>query len=123
MLIHLNDGTVIEVAVDDIRKLTFDVLTITEHKPELAQQLLKLKVFPNPAKEQFTMHYSLHESGYVQVDLLDQKGFSVESGIIGFKQPGKYYHQIKTERLKTGIYLCRIRQRNQVVTEKIIIIN
>jgi hypothetical protein len=123
MRLHLTDGTVVAVAVDDIRKLTFDVITFMEQKPELVQQLIKLKAFPNPAKEQLTLYYSLNESGIVKVEMLNQNGIGVESDIIGFQQPGKYYHQIKTEGLKTGLYLCRIRQNNQVVTEKIVIKN
>ena len=58
MRIHLNDGSNIEISIDEIQKLTFDITTGLAHESKIVAQALQLNTFPNPAKNYITIVYS-----------------------------------------------------------------
>jgi hypothetical protein len=121
MRINQSDGTVLEIAIADIQKLTFDLTTAIEQHPELVKQLLKLKAFPNPAKEYVMIGYSLNENGKVTVEIFNMNGLLIEKIAWGIQQPGDYHYRINTQHLTPGTYICRVQQNNASVTQKIII--
>ena len=59
MRINKSDGTVMEIAISDIRKITFDNLTAVPLQHPVMQQLLKMKLYPNPANEYVNINYTL----------------------------------------------------------------
>lgn len=121
MLINQSDGTVLEIAIADIQKLTFDLTTAIEQYPAVAKQLLKLKVYPNPSREKVVLDYSLQHEGIVTIEIFNLNGLLIEKMNQGFQQPGDYHHLLTTHHLPSGTYLCRIQQNNQFVTEKIVV--
>lgn len=121
MRINQSDGTVLEIAIADIQKLTFDLTTGIQQHPELVKQLLKLKVFPNPAKNYVVLDYSLHEKGNVDIEIYTMQGLLVEKINQGIQTSGVYEYRIKTNHLAVGTYVCRVQQNNQSVTQKIIV--
>jgi hypothetical protein len=121
MHIKLNDGTVIEIPIADIQKLTFDLTAAIEHHPEVVKQLLKLKIYPNPAGEQLAINYSLMQEGTVTIDIFNMNGLLLEKKNLGFRGAGDYRYTLNTQYLHAGTYIFLIRQNDQFVTEKIII--
>jgi hypothetical protein len=121
MRINQSDGTVLEIAITDIQKLTFDLTTGIQQHPELVKQLLKLKVFPNPAKEFVMLDYSLHEKGNVVIEIYNMQGLLIERINQGLQPPGDYNYRINTQHLAAGTYICRVQQNNESVTQKIIV--
>jgi hypothetical protein len=121
MRINQSDGTVLEIAINEIQKLTFDITTGIQKHPEIVKQLLKLKVFPNPAKEYVMLDYSLHEKGHVMVKIYSLQGLLVERINQGLQPPGVYEYRINTNHLAAGTYICRVQQNNQSVTQKMIV--
>ena len=121
MRINQSDGSVLEIAIADIQKLTFDLTTGIQQHPELVKQLLKLKAFPNPAKEFVMLDYSLQEKGDVIIEIYNMQGLLVERINQGLQPPGIYKYRFNTNHLTAGTYICRVQQNNQSVTQKIIV--
>jgi hypothetical protein len=121
MRINQNDGTVLEIAIADIQKLTFDLTTANQQHPELVKQLLKLKAFPNPAQKYVMIDYSLYERGNVMIDIFNMQGFLIERINQGIQNYGDYNLRISTQHMTSGVYICRVQQNNETVTQKIIV--
>jgi len=119
--INLDDGTVIEIPLSEIQKLTFDLTTDLGQRPELLKQLLRLKAYPNPAKEHVTFDYSLPERGKVLIEIFNINGIRQQSLDLGLQQEGDYQYRWNVQHLSSGTYICRIQQNNQIVSEKIIV--
>jgi hypothetical protein len=100
MRINQSDGTVLEIVVADIQKLTFDLATAIQQHPELVKQLLKLKVFPNPAKEFVLLDYSLQEKGDVMIEIYKMQGLL--SAALKLKENWKPF--CKTKPLATSLF-------------------
>lgn len=121
MRVNLNDGTVIEVAIADIQKLTFDLTTGIQNNPEVVKQLLKLNVYPNPARDQVSVDYSLVEKGRVMIDIFTMNGLLLESINRGFQLAGDYNFRLNTNQLASGTYILKVQQNKAFVTQKIIV--
>jgi hypothetical protein len=121
MRINQSDGTLLEIAIADIQKLTFDLTTGIQQHPELVKQLLRFKAFPNPAKEYVMLDYSLHEKGNVNIEIYNMQGLLIERINQGLQHPGGYNFRINTQHLAAGTYICRVQQNNESVTQKIIV--
>jgi hypothetical protein len=121
MRVNLKDGSVIEVAIDDIRKLTFDLSTDLEQSGEVIQQLLKIKAYPNPAREFVNFDYSLAAKGDVFLEVYSINGNLVLRMNFGDQPAGEYQYRWNTADVPSGMYICRIRQNSEIVSEKIIV--
>lgn len=121
MRINLNDGSTLEFFLDDIQKLTFDLVTAIENHPNIAKQLLIIKTFPNPAKDQVVLEYSLTGETEVIIEIFSIHGVLVERKNIGKRHQGDHQHTLNTQQLVSGTYICRVWQNNEVVTTKIIV--
>lgn len=123
MRINLNDGTVMEIALANIEKLTFslDFATGTQPRPEVVKQLLRFKAYPNPAKDNVMIHYTLPGSGMVNIDIFNLAGNRINTLNRGFQQSGDYQYRMNTNNLSSGTYLLRVQQNNEFVTEKVIV--
>jgi hypothetical protein len=121
MRINQADGTVMEIAIADIQKLTFDITTAIEQHPELVNQLLRLKAFPDPATVYVMLDYTLPEKGIVNIVIYSLQGLLIERIQVGLQQPGNYNYRVNTLHLASGTYICRVQQNNGSVTQKVIV--
>lgn len=121
MRVNLSDGSVIEIAIDDIRKLTFDLTTDLAKPTEWVQQFLKVKTYPNPARECLNIDYSLAAKGEVVLEIYSMSGNQLLNRTFGDQQPGEYQYRWNTMNVPAGMYICRIRQNSEVISEKIIV--
>ncbi|MDD5508968.1 MAG: T9SS type A sorting domain-containing protein [Bacteroidales bacterium] len=121
MRINLKDGSVIELAIDDIRKLTFDLSTDLQHHGEIIGQLLKIKAYPNPARDQVNLDYTLSVKGSVFLEVYSISGNLVSKKNFGDQQAGQYQYRWNATDVPSGMYICRIRHNSEIVSEKIIV--
>jgi len=121
MRVNMKDGTVMEFAIDDIRKLTFDNSSGLFQYSETVGQLLTMKAFPNPASDRVNIAYSLSSAGEVTVEIFNMNGLRLESFDRGYQETGEYLYQWHLPEIPSGIYICRIRQGKEIVSEKIIV--
>lgn len=121
MRVNKSDGTVIEIPIADIQKLTFVDLTFLPSQQALVNKLLQMKLYPNPAKEHMNIEYKLTESGYVTLEILSLQGALLQSSPFGNQPAGDYSFKLQTSNLASGLYICIIRQNQLVVSEKMII--
>jgi len=119
--VNLSDGTVIEIALEDIQKLTFDLTTNVEQYTKVINQLIKLKAYPNPARETVNLDYTLSSKGNVLLEIFNITGYRILNKSLGIQQEGEYKYIWNITEVPSGTYICRIRQNDQMISEKIIV--
>jgi len=117
------DGTVVEIAIADIQKLTFDNLVSVPLQNQVVQQLLKMKLYPNPAREFVNIGYTLPAEGLVTLEIITINGNLVKSSNQGIQSAGDYIYRWQTNGVTAGTHLCIIKQNQKIVSEKVIIKN
>jgi hypothetical protein len=123
MRVNMKNGTVMEFAIAEISKLTFDNSIDIERFPETVSQLLKMKAFPNPTRDHVNIEYTLPASGEVTVEIFNMYGLRMQAHDRGRQAPGEYILQLYISEMPAGTYICRVRQNKETVTEKIIVKN
>lgn len=66
----------------------------------------ELAVYPNPAQEDFTIHYKLHEMTDVTMSLTDLNGHTVWSKAVGNTRQGS--ETVNVRNLSAGVYFVKI---------------
>jgi hypothetical protein len=91
---------------------------ISENKHEV-----KFSVFPNPAKDETTVQYTLPAQSNVTISLFNQAGQQVIVPAGYSSQPaGTHNTELNLSGLQTGIYYCRIETGFTSRTEKLMIV-
>lgn len=121
MRVNLSDGTVMEYAIDDIRKLIFDTTIGIHEVSGVIERFLTMKTYPNPASDHVNIEYSLAGSGQVTIELFNINGFRIHFLDRGWQVDGEYHYQWHTPHLPPGLYICRIWKNKENISEKIII--
>lgn len=80
-----------------------------------------VKCYPNPANEYFTVEYYLSSAHNVSLRLFNSMGQEVLNTSKGVQSPGQYTFRVQTEMLPTGIYILKIENGAEEVSQKIII--
>ena len=81
---------------------------------------LELRVYPNPARGQTTIGYSLPESESLRIDLLNGCGHLVKTVYEGSSTRGKRSVKVDLSTLPAGFYFVRINTKQGVQTRKLI---
>ena len=123
MRISQSDGTVVEIAIADIQKLTFDNLVSVPLQNTVVQRLLKMKLYPNPAREFVNINYTLPADGEVTIEIFTLNGNLLITSNHGNQSAGDYNYHWQTTGIKPGTYLCIIKQNQEIVSEKVLVKN
>ena len=121
MRIHLNDGSTIEIAIDEIQKLTFGITTGLAHESKIVAQALQLNIFPNPANNYINIEYQPLVAGMITIDIFNVEGKCVHSNSVLHESQGKFKYLWNTHDVPGGTYICKIRSGNEVIANKLII--
>ena len=81
---------------------------------------ITLRNYPNPANSSTIIEFQT-TGGNVQIKLYDSVGNEIETIVEGTYGPGLYQVQLNTRRLNSGIYFYTMRQGQQKLTEKLLV--
>jgi len=95
---------------------------IEEDRNPLTAVRFSLKVFPNPAKSQTAIRYSLPAEGNVSLQLYDISGRLVKTLVDEYKKPGNYKMTLNTRILSAGIYFLSLESNEKRIIDRIIVI-
>ncbi len=121
--ISQSDGTVVEIAIADIQKLTFDNLVSVPLQNPVMKQLLKMKLYPNPAREFVNIGCTLPANGEVILEIFTINGNLLKTSNLGIQSAGDYNYRWQTTGVTAGSYVCIIKQNQEKISEKVIIKN
>lgn len=93
-----------------------EILEETNMETELDQN------YPNPFNPITTIRFFLAEESNISIDVYDLAGFKVATIEEGFKEPGYHDVEFDASRLASGIYLYRLKTKNQIQSRKMILI-
>ncbi len=74
---------------------------------------------PNPFNDLVTVQYTLIDDSEVSLELIDAKGIVIRS-IQTHQDEGNQYLELNTNAIQKGIYFCRLKVNDGVITRKII---
>ncbi len=79
-----------------------------------------LRNYPNPTNSSTIIEFQT-TGGNLQIKLYDSVGNEIETIVEGTYGPGTYQVQLNTRQLNTGIYFYTLRQGQQKLTEKLLV--
>ena len=102
--------------LDSIIDQSYQTLDISVYR----QVFENFNVYPNPASDKLTISYQSKEAGIAELSIFNVSGQHME--IVGneFKSAGEYSFVRNISNYKPGIYFCRLKMEDKVVTKKII---
>jgi hypothetical protein len=105
-----------------LKMLGVDVACLTEVEENKAgyKDFSMIQVIPNPFSTLTKFIYSLSKPSYVQLSIFNSFGRQVAEPVNSFQTKGEMNIQWNPVNLPAGIYYCRLKADNQVITKKII---
>lgn len=81
-----------------------------------------IELYPNPAKDNVTIRYSLKEETFVSISLFDVLGNEIKTTTIsGIESASSHSHLINTTSFSNGVYFVKVKLNNSENTIKFII--
>ena len=80
---------------------------------------LGLQLYPNPAKDYFTLEFELTDDDPATIEVIDVNGRKLFEKT--YKQKGRYKEKIDTPEMKEGIYIVNLNQKRRSISKKVII--
>ena len=80
-----------------------------------------LKVFPNPSNDLFNVQYSLSQSEFVQLEVVDMQGKSLLRKVIGKEPAGEHMEVLNLLHFPSGLYFCKLQYGDHVAVQKIML--
>jgi hypothetical protein len=87
---------------------------------EQITNLIRLKIFPNPAHSASNLEYKIDEACTVHIDILDLSGKEVMDVFSGYRQKGEHMISFETRTLAPGNYILRLTTPYGIFHEKFI---
>jgi hypothetical protein len=81
-----------------------------------------MAIFPNPAKDEIELTYTLAESGIIALTLLDARGNEVMNVANEVQSPGKHTMRVKVGWLASGTYHVRLVSPDETATQQVQIV-
>lgn len=82
---------------------------------------LSFSIYPNPAKDQTTIQFTLTLSSHVNIKMYDVRGKEIEMLLDDQLQEGKHSLQLNTAQFSKGIYFVRMISDNGMQNQKLIV--
>ena len=80
-----------------------------------------LSIYPNPARDNTSINYTLNESGHTEIYLIDEMGKTALSLLSKNSIPGSYSLKAKLEDIRNGSYFLILKTPSEMFTKKILI--
>ena len=95
---------------------------VQQQRQAILPDEVTLTTYPNPARQQATVTYTLPESSNIRLTVYDVLGRRVSVLADGRKEAGRYSIDLATRRLSSGVYFGRLETNQQVLTQKIVVV-
>jgi hypothetical protein len=106
--------------------IEIDDVSLTNNPTGIEQSKLtgiqSLSVYPNPAKGQTTLSYSIENASSLKITLYSITGKKVFS-TSHFTTTGRHQENLDLSKLNSGIYLCTLQTGNNLVQKMISVLN
>jgi hypothetical protein len=103
------------------RNLINAVVTADPGAPNTTDKL-EVKIFPNPSAQDVVMDLKLHESGNVEIDLMNSHGQRIQSLFNAFRTKGTHrLSLIINQSIAAGNYIIRVKTKTSIKTVKFIV--
>lgn len=80
-----------------------------------------ITAYPNPAKSQTTIHYSLEKPSQVSIKIYDVRGKEVTSLVNGRMPQGDHFAPLNTSSYSSGIYVVKMTTESGTVNMKLVV--
>ena len=120
MVLHKTDASIISWAITDIRKYYYDIST--QVKQADTKDKMETLIFPNPAKDNFSISLNLEKTNLVNISLHNLSGKLIKTIVSEKMIAGDHLIQCEKSNLKPGMYLVKIISGNKMTNKKIIIL-
>ncbi|MBT3229733.1 MAG: family 16 glycosylhydrolase [Candidatus Marinimicrobia bacterium] len=84
--------------------------------------LIEINNYPNPFNSETTFAFTLQESAFVSIDILDLRGQLVTELVSDFHSQGEHRLVWSANNLNSGIYLARFQFNGHIIQKKILLI-
>lgn len=102
---------------------TYTVVRTEDQESNIVQDDLKLKVYPNPARETATVEFSSPAEGNISVDIYSLVGQKVKTLFNGYATEGQVQTlKVDPADLEMGVYYIRLTAGEKSLTQKLVII-
>nr|MDA3866890.1 T9SS type A sorting domain-containing protein [Salinivirgaceae bacterium] len=81
----------------------------------------QLAIYPNPAKKEANLGYTLTEASNVQATIYNITGQVVKTVVSKNQQPGEHLHTIDVSTMSNGVYFFNIQIGQETTTQRLII--
>jgi len=88
----------------------------------LPTELAISSIYPNPFNSTTTISYSVNQSGFTRMDVLDITGRHWATLVDGVKSAGSYSVNWSAGNVPTGLYILRISAGGEVRSAKIVLV-
>ncbi|MBD3224682.1 MAG: T9SS type A sorting domain-containing protein, partial [Caldithrix sp.] len=85
-------------------------------------QIMLYSNYPNPFNSQTTIHYALHKTTHVELDIYNVLGQRVASLFSGRQQPGVYDVKWDAGNMASGIYIYRLYTERRILSKRMLLI-
>ncbi len=84
-------------------------------------------IYPNPFNPSTTIQYSINKNDFVEIDIYNVKGQKIKSLISQKHTPGIFHvvwngKDLNEKSVSSGIYMCRIKTSNKIISKKMILV-
>ena len=86
-----------------------------------SSQQISLEVYPNPAEDITTIHFTLPASSHVSVKVYDVSGKAIATLIDQEMEQGEHSLQLNTAQFSKGIYTVRMISDDGIQNQKLIV--
>jgi len=121
-IVVTNTNLPIELAAGEYRLFTSQQLEqlVPTSTTDLINNESGIKIFPNPARDAFTLRYELSESATVDIEAYDMLGRKQETIFRGLQTSGIQEIE-KSHNWTSGIYIIRMEVNDKVFSQRLVI--
>lgn len=89
---------------------------------EIAENLINLRIFPNPTSSQLNLQYQLVESAKVKAELIDLNGRTVKTFFHENQNSGKQEFTFEVSNLSSGNYFFKLNSGKNTTVNKVVVV-
>jgi PKD repeat protein len=122
-LSNLNDGEMPNTREELLQRILnyFDIYSVVPDVGKITT--LSCSVYPNPFSHTTLIGYQVDENTLVTLTIFNHLGQQVAALVEAAQTKGKYQIEWNAENLPSGVYYCRLKTGNQLISKKIIKMN